>query len=68
MASEFVTLVFGIITAAIFKSKFAIWYLGPLVLKLIALVAQVKRGTGEQSDEPDTPVLCQTEDCSDGYF
>ncbi|KAH8757103.1 hypothetical protein BGZ57DRAFT_646178 [Hyaloscypha finlandica] len=43
VASELVTLVFGVITAVLWRSFFSIWYLAPVILKLAALFFTVQR-------------------------
>ncbi|KAL3447810.1 hypothetical protein BJX65DRAFT_307862 [Aspergillus insuetus] len=47
MASEITTLAVGIVTAAALKSLFSIWYLYPLILKLVSLFFCVRRETVE---------------------
>ena len=49
ITSEALTLVTGIITAAVWKSCFSIWYLGPIMLKLISFFCHVRRSPGEVS-------------------
>lgn len=43
LASETVTLAFGIVVAAVWRSLFALWFLAPLLLKVLGLVASVRR-------------------------
>jgi hypothetical protein len=47
LASEMVTLAFGVVNAAVWKTLFCLWYLVPLLLKLIAFICHVRRGSIE---------------------
>jgi hypothetical protein len=80
VASEIITLSVGIITATVWKSLFSIWYLAPLLLKLIALFCRVRRNpvdppAGQTATEgtPQPPIgnrqiLCEAVDYSKGFF
>jgi hypothetical protein len=70
-ASEIVTMSFGIATAIHWKSYFSIWYLVPLLLKLIALFSHVRRRPIDNPSQPpanDGHVLCEVVDFSKGFF
>jgi hypothetical protein len=52
LISEFISLTVGICTAAIWKSLFSIWYLAPLLLKLVAFFCHVRRESIEALRTP----------------
>lgn len=70
VASEAITLGFGIATVAIWRTPFASWYLVPLILKLMALALPVRRTTlteappGKESEQ----YLCEVSDISGGFW
>jgi hypothetical protein len=51
LASETITLLTGILTVAIWSSLFAVWYLIPLILKIVALLFHVRRDECLDADE-----------------
>lgn len=79
VASEAITLIVGVVTAAIWQSPFSAWYIVPLLLKLIAFACRVRRTSIEPpsskgpTDMPPQPpateerVLCESEDFSKGF-
>ncbi|KAE8354027.1 hypothetical protein BDV28DRAFT_156539 [Aspergillus coremiiformis] len=76
MVSEVVTLAVGIVTAVVWKSLFSIWYLFPLVLKLVALLCCTRRNATVQAEadsklclaENDRQVVYEVVDISKGFF
>ena len=84
IASEIITLAVGIVNATVWRSLFSIWYLAPLLLKLVGLFCRVRRKSVEPSsvrtapeDGGKTPLsnrpkdeqlLCEVEDFSKGFL
>ena len=67
--SELSTLSFGIATAVIWKTAFAIWYLGPLLLKCIALLSRTRREALEQLDPTSSgDMICEIEDFTNRHM
>jgi hypothetical protein len=72
--SETITIVFGIATAAVWKSPFAAWYAAPLLLKLVALFCHVRRRPIKGPDEMNPPgddgkpTLFEVSDESKGFY
>jgi len=50
VASEIITLGFGIVSLAVWQSPFSSWYATPLLLKLVALAFAVRRTTVDHND------------------
>ena len=70
LSSELITLIVGIVTATVWKNLFSIWYLTPLLLKITALLCDVRRKqvTAPTDDPKDNkPILCEVEDISNGF-
>ena len=82
MASEMITLVLGIVTAVVWRSLFALWYIFPCLLKVCALCSSVRREhvkptkknmtppSKETKEEPNVDELSiyEVEDKSNGFF
>jgi hypothetical protein len=71
LSSELITLIIGVVTAAVWKSIFSIRYLAPVLLKMTALFCHVRgKQMTSPSDKPEDnePILCEIEDFSRGFF
>jgi hypothetical protein len=67
--SEVSTLAFGIATAVTWKSPFAIWYLGPLLLKCMALLFRIRREALERVNIASTEeIVCEIDDFTKGFM
>ncbi|PYH96462.1 hypothetical protein BO71DRAFT_176905 [Aspergillus ellipticus CBS 707.79] len=75
--SESISCFFGLVTGTVFRSGFTLWYIFPLVFKLIALAGHVRRtpikrpAKKGKEGEPPAPVeqiLCEVVDTSQGFF
>lgn len=69
--SELITLIVGVVTAAVWKSPYSVWYLTPLLLKLTGLLCHVRRTQItplSKKEEDDKLVLCEIIDISKGFF
>ena len=81
MASEVTTIAVGIVIATVWKSFFALWFLAPLLLKLIALLCHIRRtsikpepkktstkGKEQATTADEGDIVCQVVDFSKGFF
>ncbi|CAH0021700.1 unnamed protein product [Clonostachys rhizophaga] len=74
LASESISVVFGVATAVTWKSPFAAWYFVPLLLKLGSLLSRVGRQPVKGPEDMDSPgddgelTLFEVADYSKGFF